>query len=286
MNPNMPKPSSFMPEDYVARTSERRANILSIALFGCVMGAVTVAFVVTNRTWAGIRGEQLAINEQYANERKKIEQLDLLEKERSKMLAKAEVTTVLLEKIPRSVLLAEVESKRPDSVTVEEFELASKRIDPAKEAKALAAAEGKAPPAPAKGVKSLAAGAKKTEPKKEEKPEVKPPRFESTVRITGMSRVYTDITDFASAIQSCPLLDKVELVYIKDTTVEKTEFHKFEILASIKASADARALANADRVSSLVKPKLMTDKTGQVGPDAAGPRVTADDNENRSGESR
>lgn len=284
MSQNQPKAASFMPEDYVARTSERRANIMSTVLFSCVMGAVTLAFVVTNRTWSGIRAEQLAINEQYASEKKKIEQLESLEKERSKMLAKAEVTTVLLEKIPRSVLLAEVETKRPDSVAIEEFDLASKRIDPAKEAKAEAS---KAPPAPGKsGVKGLAPAAKKTEPKKEEKPEVKPPRFESTVRITGLSRVYTDITDFAAAIQGCPLLEKVELVYIKDTTVDKTEFHKFEILAQIKTSADARALANADRVSSLIKPKMMNDKVGQVGPDGAVQSVKADENEHHEGESR
>lgn len=283
MSQNQPKATSFMPEDYVARTSERRANIMSTVLFSCVMGAVTLAFVVTNRTWSGIRAEQLAINEQYASEKKKIEQLESLEKERSKMLAKAEVTTVLLEKIPRSVLLAEVETKRPDSVAIEEFDLTSKRIDPAKEAKVEAS---KAPPPPGKGVKGLAPTTKKTEPKKDEKPEVKPPRFESTVRITGLSRVYTDITDFAAAVQSCPLLEKAELVYIKDTTVDKTEYHKFEIVAQIKSTADARALANADRVSSLVKPKMMGDKVGQVGPEAKGTTAKADENDHHEGEAR
>ncbi len=244
---------SFLPEDYVERKAETRANFITLALFAIVMFLVVSAFFVTNRRWVTIRAEQMAINQAYAQEKAKIDQLDALSKERRKMLAKAEVTTALLEKIPRSVLVASLVTEIPTNITVEEIELSSKRIDPNKELLAAQQAQGqsKVPPPAGGKVKSLAPGANKggKDVKAEEvKPEVKPPRFESTVKITGISTVYTDITDYAAVLQRNPLLTRIELVYIKEAKIKEQMFHKFEITASLRADADARQLARPDQL--------------------------------------
>lgn len=259
---------SFLPEDYIARKSEMRANFITLFLFGCVMLLVISAFFVTNRRWTTIRNEQLAINREYAAEAKRIEELEALEKERGKMMSKAEIITALDEKIPRAVLLAELNTRRPKAVAIEELDLLSKRIDPAKEAAALAAAQ--AASAPTK-VKTLApSGAKpgaKTPAAPEAKPEVKPPRFEASVKLTGFSSVYNDITDYAGALQRCPLLTDVELVYIKDAKVKDAEIFKFEISGKLHGSIDARGMkldqAGAESgFGSRVTPRTVTSAGG------------------------
>ncbi|XVJ60995.1 MAG: PilN domain-containing protein [Tepidisphaera sp.] len=258
-----PTDGSFLPEDYVARKAETRANFIAVFLFSIVMFLVVSAFFVTHRRWSTIRVEQVAINDEYAQEKLKIEQLETLDKERGRMLAKAEVTTALLEKIPRSVLMAELTAKVPTNVTVEELELTSKRIDPNKEFRP---ADEKPKPA----VKTLApkgkAGAAKApaEPKPEVKPEVKAPRFESGIKVSGLSSVYNDITDFAAILQASPLLEKVELVFIKETKIDERELHKFEIVAQLRANADARALAKPENITDANKPSLGHDRSASV----------------------
>jgi len=258
-----PTDGSFLPEDYVARKAESRANFIAVFLFSIVMFLVVSAFFVTHRRWTTIRVEQVAINDEYAQEKLKIEQLETLDKERARMLAKAEVTTALLEKIPRSVLMAELTSKVPSNVTIEEMELTSKRIDPNKEFR-LVDEKPKAGP-----VKTLAPkpkpGAAKVETKAPEaKPEIKAPRFESAVKISGLSTVYNDITDYAAILQASPLLERVELVFIKEAKFEDRELHKFEILAQLRANADARALAKPEHLAETPKPSLGHDRSASV----------------------
>lgn len=262
-----PTDGSFLPEDYVARKAELRANFIAIFLFAVVMFLVISAFFVTHRRWVTIRAEQVAINDESAAEEKRIEQLKLLDKERGRMLAKAEVTTALLEKIPRSVLMAEMTAKIPANVTIEEVDLTSKRIDPNKEVRPVDE-KPKAGP-----VKTLAPKggkpAAKTDPKEEAKPEVKAPRFESTVRISGLSTVYNDITDYAAMLQASPLLEKVELIYIKEAKVQDRELHKFEISAQLRPNADARALAKPDHIAGFMVPPMGTIKSPPVAPQTA-----------------
>src|SRR5262245_52717864 len=120
--------SSFLPQDYVARKAEMRANLLCLALFGVVMFGVVAAFFVTNRQWLQVRQEQQSITTRYSSEAAKIEQLKLLEGQKAEMLEKAEVTTALIEKVPRSRLLSELVNRMPQDITLLELSLISKRI--------------------------------------------------------------------------------------------------------------------------------------------------------------
>src|SRR5262245_51862205 len=120
--------SSFLPQDYVARKAELRANLLCLALFGVVMFGVIAAFFVTNRQWLQVRQAQQTITTQYSQEAAKIEQLNRLENQKAEMMEKAEITTALIEKVPRSTLLSELITRMPEEITLLEFSLVSKRI--------------------------------------------------------------------------------------------------------------------------------------------------------------
>ncbi|MBX3377596.1 MAG: PilN domain-containing protein [Phycisphaeraceae bacterium] len=231
--------ASFLPQDYVARKAEMRANLICLGLFGVVMFGVIAAFFVTNRQWLHVRRSQQAITAQFSQEAIKIEQLKQLEKQKNEMMEKAEITTALVERVPRSILMAELITRMPDDITLLELTLVSKRIKdtpPPKEAT-------KTTTSPQ--IKTLSSAAKpgtgkSVEPPKPEK--VTPPRFEYTLKLVGVARVNNNIADYIQALKNCPLLENTDLKYIKEVTIEKMDLRKFEIEASIRKDADARGM--------------------------------------------
>jgi Tfp pilus assembly protein PilN len=229
---------SFLPEDYVQRRTELRANLLSLSLFAVVLLGVVGAFLVTNRSWSSIRAEQEAINVEYTQEAAKIDQLKELERQREQMMEKAEITAALIERVPRSLLLAEIITRMPGGVTLLELDLKSKRVDPTPPPTA-AGAPGSVNKATAR-VRSLTETAGPAAP---EAPKVRAPRFDSELKIVGVAKDNEQIADYLAQLRQSPLLDRVELAFIAETTIDKSEFRKFEVTASIRPDADARQVA-------------------------------------------
>lgn len=231
--------TSFLPEDYRQRKVEGRTGILMVALFCVVMFGVVAAFFVTNREWSAVRGLQEQINVQYAAEAKKIEQLKVLEAQKTEMVEKAEVTTALIEKVPRSILLAELINRMPKAVALTELSLVSKKIvDPAAKKPAKKPAPrsitGKAPKGAAP--KPVAADAEAPP----ERP--KPPRYEYVLSLAGLARSDGEIADYTAMLQQCGLLEKVEFKFSGDVVIDDVPLRKFRIEASIRPTADARSI--------------------------------------------
>src|SRR3982751_241451 len=111
--PVAPASSSFLPEDYIARKTETRVNVLILGLFALVLGGVVAAFVVTNRHWKDIRDRQQNVNEQWALEGAKMEELKKLEDQRAQMMEKAPITAALGERVPRWAVLGALTLRRP-----------------------------------------------------------------------------------------------------------------------------------------------------------------------------
>ena len=232
---NKQRDGSFLPTDYVASKQEHRSNFMALVLFSIVIFSVVSAFMFTNRQWASVRQEQKQIDAAYESETRKIDQLKAIEGRREKLLDKAEITTALIDKVPRSVLLAELVTDMPRDVTLEKLELESKRIKPPK------------PDAADKKVRSLTSkrgSGKKEEP---EKPKVLAPSFEFTLKITGVAGDNNAVADYLQALKECTLLDSIELKYISATHLDEMTLRKFEIEARIRDGADATALATVER---------------------------------------
>lgn len=233
--------ASFLPDDYVQRKAEGRSGVVMLGLSCIIMLGIAAAFFVTNRQWASVKSLQVEINRQYAAEAQKIDQLKSLESQKSDMLEKADVTVALIERVPRSILLAELINRMPGDLTLTDFELKSKKINDAPADKKDSKPQprslaGKTAP---KG-KTPAKGKGKDGDKEPEKP--KPPRYEYTLSITGLSRSDQEVADYTAALQQCALLDKVEFKYSNDTNVDKLTLRKFRIEAQIRLSADAREI--------------------------------------------
>lgn len=228
---------SFLPEEYLHRKAELRSIVISFGLFCIVISGIVGAFFVTNREWAKVKSSQEEINREYAIETAKIEQLKELEKQKNEMIEKAEVTTALIEKVPRSIMLAELINRMPKELTLNSLELKSTRLDakPVKIDRKASATSGNR----SRGSKSSKSktAAKPAEP---EKPKVKPPSYEFKLEMVGLAATDDEIADYQTALKNCPLLANVELVYTTAVKVDDVQVRKFRIEAGVRTDIDAR----------------------------------------------
>ncbi len=252
--PDISGDRSFLPDDYLQRRAERRTNTIALTLFSIVSAVVVGAFLVTNRQWHDVKRYQEAINVRYAQAAKDIEQLKALEEQKKALLQKAELTTALIERVPKSILLAEITNRMPLDVTLLELELKSTRINEAP----------KAEDPPAKGAKTdkkkSKNPAKASRTAKGEQQDAKAvitaPKFKSKLAITGVTGSHNSVAKYVAALQECALITAVELKFSEKAVIEEREMNRFRIEAELKPDADSR------RIDPLATPRISTDPFG------------------------
>ncbi|MBY0312092.1 MAG: PilN domain-containing protein [Phycisphaerales bacterium] len=228
---------SFLPEDYLQKKGERRAIAISLFLFLVVAIGIVGAFFVTFRQWTMVKATQEQVNKDFAAETKKIEQLKQLEAQRDELKEKADITLALVERVPRSILLAELINRMPEQLTLSELEIKSKRIQQQAAAAKPGALAGPKTLAEVKAAQKNTAQAKPVAP-----PPPSPPKFEFRVELSGLAGSDEDVADYYQRLVQCPLLDRVDMIFSSDTKVDDVQMRKFKIEATIKAAADARAI--------------------------------------------
>ncbi|MEA5557669.1 PilN domain-containing protein [Nodularia spumigena] len=268
---------SFLPEDYVSRKADNRANILCLGLFAVVMAGVVSAFMVTNRQWEGVKKEQEAINASYEQESKKIAQLKDLEAQRTSMIDRGEITTALIERTPRSMLMAQLVTTLPEGITLLNTEVKSKRlavVAPPPEAQTQTRSLSSRASKPASKSSKTSKSAK-AEPPPPPRPQA--PRFESTLAITGVAGENQQIADYLAALKQSQLLEAVELVYIKEAIMADMALRRFQINAKLRVLTSTPAtIAVADPASQPTTEPF--GPTASAQPGSAAPAGTASTN--------
>lgn len=226
--------ASFLPTDYLEKKRERRANLLCLTLFLIVIFGVVAAFFVTNRQWETVREQQEMINVRYTQAAKDIEQLKQLEAQKAEMLGKAELTAALVEKAPRSRVIAEIINRLPDKAALLQFELSSERP----RSRPTAPPQTQAP----QSLTSQGGAAQPATPK------VEVPRMAVKLSIVGVASTHNDVATFVTRLQQCSLLERVDLKFSETTKIDDRELNKFLIETRLKFDADARQLRAADEV--------------------------------------
>lgn len=250
--------SSFLPEDYLIQKAERRTNVISLTLFGVVMIAVIGAFFVTNKQDRQVKQQQESINAQYQQAGLKIQELTQLEKQKAEMLNKAELAAALVERVPRSILLAELINRMPDKLSLLEFELKPEKVKPggAKQPEAPKDANGRLVAAPK--------GKPKTKQEADAKaPKVEAPKYRYTISMLGVAPTDLEVTKFMNALDSYALLQNVTLEYSQAKEIDGRDMRQFKINLTLDPEADVR------RVDPLIVPRVknpMTDAIQYQGP--------------------
>lgn len=241
--------STFLPEDYVERKAERRTNVISVTLFVIVTMGVIAAFFVTNRQWNDVKHYQQAINVRYTQAAKDIEQLKILEQQSRDLEQKAQLTSALIEKVPRSIIMAELINRMPKNrIVLLELEFQSKRLDRPVVVRQ-AAQQKKTSKSKSKG-KSRSLADKASE--EAAPPEVRAPQFDTSLYILGVAPRHRDIAQYLNSLQSCEMLYDVELIFSEATKIKDREMNKFRIEAKLKRDIDAR------KITPLEVPRLET----------------------------
>ncbi|MGA2230071.1 MAG: PilN domain-containing protein [Tepidisphaeraceae bacterium] len=211
---NAPNQLSFLPEDYLARKAQRRTNVICAILSGIVMAAIGSAFSLTEKMSRQADAEHARVDQEYADAAREIEQVQLVEQKQRKMARQAELASSLLEKIPRSNILAEITNAVPDNVTLVEFSLISNR---------------KSSPAPA----PVQNGKNNTEP-----PAPEPIAYDVNLRVTGVAANDVQVAEFIRNLSQSPLFTDVNLIISDELTVENEKVRHFQVEMGLNPNPD------------------------------------------------
>lgn len=204
--------NSFLPEDYLDRKIARRTNLICVGLFMVMIAAIGAAFYVQNRQDQGTRAELVEVNNTFTKRADQLRQIKELQQQQQQMIDKARVVQQLIERVPRSIILAEMINDMPPALSLLEFDLDTKAAPTPRSLTALDRAKAK-----------QQADADKEAGKIEIVPR------EVTITIEGIAEKEKQITEFMAHLTHHPLFDTVGLQFIEKDTIEKTDLFRFGI---------------------------------------------------------
>jgi Tfp pilus assembly protein PilN len=219
---------NLLPSDYLRRRQQQRVNVGFVALFGIVMAAVLSAAAVSKERLASIEGTLKKVDAEYAEATKTIDQLQQLEVQKRQMQLKADVAASLLERTPRSTVLAVVAQARPEHTMLTEFDLYTKRI-------VLAVPEAKS---------------KTAKPKATDKGQAEEPEqviLSVDLEITGWARTDLEVAGFITALDRSKLAKHVELAYSREKKFNEGTVREFKIILELDPKANAMDIAQLAR---------------------------------------
>lgn len=214
---------NLLPEDYLQRRSQHRANVICMALFGIVMASICGAALVSERTSSNTRQVCQQINRSYADAAKLIDQMQVLESQKRRMLQKAETSAALMERLPRSFLLAMVTNALPEGASLTNLKMEVKAVQPDAESKAK----------PKTKAEKVAA--------ERDRPASQPAALASalTMVIDGVADTDVEVARFIANLAKNPLTELVDLAFSQETKTKDTVFRKFQLMVRLKGQADA-----------------------------------------------
>ncbi|MGC9454407.1 MAG: PilN domain-containing protein [Phycisphaerae bacterium] len=214
---------NLLPRDYIKRRLQRRADVLLLMLFGIVMLGVISAAILTERSWRHTVAVAERVDQSYVEAARLIEQLQQLDMEKQNMLTKAEQTASLMEKVPRSYLLAAVSNALPSSASLTGFHLT---VDKVEQSAGPPAGAGSAPGSKFQSVASQ--------------------RFPGeivtrvNIEVTGLAETDVDVARFLTNMSANPLVSSADLVYSEERIVDDdTVMRGFRVDIALKPGADA-----------------------------------------------
>lgn len=227
---------NFLPEDYVEKRQAARAAVLFIGLLFAVVGGIVGAYLYQQRNMQGIVQKHDQVLAAVDDASKKIAEAQELEKQKEKMIAKADVITTLMERVHRFTLLYTLAHLRPQGVEFVDINLTSKpMVGPNG---AVANTDLDRAQRVAQGLPDSAA---------------KPPDLDVTVNLVGTAPTDKEVGEYMSALHDSPLLTDVKLLYSEEfkTGKDKDEasVRKFNVEMHINPAADLRnasPVADAD----------------------------------------
>jgi Tfp pilus assembly protein PilN len=182
------------------------------------------------RAW-GVSSLRAVVEQQYREAGRQIEQLKLLEDRKAGLVRKVELSADLLERVPRSHILARLTNALPSDTSLQVLVMSSVDVDvPAP--KPAATKEDKASAAPSKGGKS-------------KRPE-KIRRREIQFRVDGLAVTDVQVAEYIARLTADPLFEEVNLKFSEEFPYEPgVTMRRFELTFRLSLEAQ-KLLASGD----------------------------------------
>lgn len=219
-----PNQLSFLPDDYLETKRQRRTNVICATLFLVIMSGIGTAFSFMEKSLRQAEKNNQEACKQYADAASRIEQERQMQEKQLKMNSQAELTASLLEKVPRSVLLAELTNAKPTGVSFLDVLLDSK----------------------IRQGNTQGAGKTQFEMKRAEaqaanaKPAPQAKLYDVTVRITGICDNDIQVSQFIANLNHSKLVRDVNLLISDEFAVNNNKMRKFQLEMMIDPSAEVQ----------------------------------------------
>jgi Tfp pilus assembly protein PilN len=239
-----PNELSFLPDDYLERKARRRTNAICAVLFFVVISAIGGAFTVTEKAMREVEQQHSEVTQQYTDAAKRIVQVQQMQEKQRTMAHQAELTASLLEKMPRSFILAEITNDIPTGVSLLDFTLNSSVVS-----KAASAASAKTAfelrQAQVKGAQQPVAGITAAQPRV----------YDTLMKITGLAGNDVQVAAFIAKLNTSDKFKEVNLIFTeeaKGNEANEQKLRKFEIELRLNPNAvvDPKEIAGAERGNS------------------------------------
>ena len=213
---------NLLPQDYVQRRSQQRANGMCMALFGMVALAVGGAALVSERATRNTRGVCERINASYADAARLIDEVHQLEAQKRTMLDKAKMSAALMERLPRSYVLAMLTNCLPEGSSLITLKMEVKVVNGDSQAAAGAVRTKHGVVSQARRSRSPAAA----------------PTLSVQMNIKGKASTDVQVARFIARLAQHPLTEMVDLSYSKQAEGKETG-REFQLTVRLKPNADA-----------------------------------------------
>jgi Tfp pilus assembly protein PilN len=222
-----PNQLSFLPDDYLERKASRRANLVCGTLSLLVIGAIGSAFYLKERSMRDVNVRASEVDKDYATAAARIEQVQLLHSKQRQIVQHAELAAALVERIPRSNILAEFTNCMPPGASLLELTMDSRpRVSAA-------------PVGTAFEQKKAALEAKQ---RGATAPDM--PKLDVHLKITGVAENDVQVSDFIAKLNMSRLFREVNLVvsevYVHDKT---SDLRRFQIEMMLNPDAEVREVS-------------------------------------------
>jgi Tfp pilus assembly protein PilN len=210
-----PNELSFLPDDYLERKARRRANAVCAGLSVVVMGAIASAFWLTERSMSDVETRASSVDKQFTDAARSIDQVNKMKAQQRKIVHQAELAASLVEKVPRSNLLAEFTNALPPGTSL---------LDLSLEARVKINAPPAANDARAKKKVQQAGAAAVAGP-----PAPEPIKYDVYLKLTGIADTDVQVAQFMAKLSACPLVSEVNLVITDAFKQHDREMRRFQI---------------------------------------------------------
>ncbi len=237
-----PNELSFLPEDYLDRKRRRRTNAICAALFAVVMVACGSAFLITERNLRAAEKRHDDVERQYAEAARRIQQVQQMQEKQRTMAQQAELTAALLEKAPRSFILAELTNALPPGVSLLDFGMESKRQS-----------SGQAPAG--RTVFEQRKAAMEARQNGAAVPAAGPVKFDISMKLTGIASTDVQVAQYMGKLGRSDLLDEVNLLVTEEFKHGDEKLRKFQIemILNPRASVESRRAGSGGRATAGVE---------------------------------